>query len=285
MSAEDLMAHIDQARSELESARELVSEAKGMLDLSNNTSMPPELEKRHGGYAGAASNAIRALLETYSSTDSGLILRERLDSGKFDTPFGEGNVEFFRFTQEQSNPTIVGALRQVIPDGSGDEWVLPTVPPIIEPSPINPAFDEVWEEYKDRWLTRRSVEGLTVKMPNPPLPGDLLSPLTTEAETTLTILSASRGAYLGGERTEISAEATLIGIERELTLGSHGNALQVGASIGEGWSAALYHGEDKDRDGQEEYGIKLPFPRVDVGLRFEPEAVSQSIKNLFDRYD
>ena len=71
----------------------------------------------------------------------------------------------------------------------------------------------------------------------------------------------------------------------QLTLGSDGNEVQVGASIGRGWNAAIYHGEDKDKDGQEEYGIKLPFPYVDVGLRLEPEAVSRSIENLFDRYD
>ena len=69
MSAEDLMARIDQARSELESARELVSEAQGILDLSNNTPMPQELEKRHGGYAGTISDAIKALHETYSTVN------------------------------------------------------------------------------------------------------------------------------------------------------------------------------------------------------------------------
>jgi hypothetical protein len=288
MSAEDLMVRIDQARSELESARELITEAKGMLDISNNTSMPQELEKRHGGYAGGASDAIKALLETYSSADSGLTRSWQLLGDKFNTPFGEGSVKFFQFTEEQSNPTTVDALRQVIPDGSGDEWLLPIVPPIVEPSPINPAFNEVWEYIENRGLTRRSVEGLTVTMPTPSIPGDLLSslsPFITEDGTKITVASASQGAYLGGERTEISAEATLIGIERELTLGSDGNTLQYGTSIGKGGSIAVYHGEDTDDDGQEEYGMKLPLRNFDVGLRLEPEAISQSIENLFDRYD
>lgn len=289
-----LMARIDRARNGLQAADKLLSKARGLLErldyklrAGQQPCLPDTSKSSNNGYAGAASDAIKALHETCSLAHSGLKRNYQLLDENFDTPFGEGTVRLFNFTEEQSNPTIVNALRQLIPDGSQDEWRLPIVPPIDKPSPINPAFNEQWQENIERGLTRRSLEVLTVTMPTPPIPGDLLStlPFITEDETTITIGGVSAGAYLGGERTEVSAEATVIEIERQLTLGSEGNTLQYGTGIGEGASAALYHGEDTDRDGQKEYGIQIPLRRVDIGIRFEPEAVMGSIENFSDLLD
>lgn len=94
---------------------------------------------------------------------------------------------------------------------------------------------------------------------------------------------ANVGVHAADGRYQAGAEAS---INSELKLGNSnetGNELTLGLGVGYGGGGEVIFGADADGDGQKEYGTSVSLKVVgggSIGLRVEPEAVKNRIKEL-----